>query len=119
MYYNILPETLKTHRDRLGWSQQTLAEKARISRKTVIEKETHDGLVKVRDFIAKGLARALDVEIADLAKPIPEELFSPDIDVFHLLRRSLGERDDYHTFRILEYISYQLAEVLDIAELVD
>ncbi|WP_168157371.1 helix-turn-helix transcriptional regulator [Erythrobacter sp. QSSC1-22B] len=117
MYYDILPETLKTLRDRFGWSQQKLAEEAGIHRKTIISKENGEGKERTRDFVALKIAESLGVEVGDLGKSIPEEAFRLDIDVCCHLRRVLEQGDNFHSIKVLEYITYHLAEALDIAQL--
>lgn len=116
MYYHILPQTLLTLRDRFGWTQQKLAEEAGVERRTIIKKEMSDGPSATRDFVAERLANALGVEPVDLTKPIPEEIFRLDIDVFAHLRRTLAEKDHFYSQKILNYISYHFAEALDIAQ---
>lgn len=117
MYYFILPETLKTHRDRLSLSQAGLAAAASVERRTIIKIEKNNGPKRTRDFVARSLAIALEVQVEDLQKPIPEEVFLLDIDVFSHLRRVLSQRDHYHAMKIFEYVEYHLAEALDIAQI--
>jgi transcriptional regulator with XRE-family HTH domain len=117
MYYDILPETLLTLRDRQGWSQAKLAAEAGVHRKTIIEKEKSGCNTRTRDFLAKRIAQALGVGVHELGKTIPEETFRLDIDVFCQLRRMLSKGDNYHSIRTLKYIAYHLAEALEIAQL--
>lgn len=117
VYYPILPETLISLRSRLGWSQEKLATEAGVERRTIIKKERSVGPAQTRDFIALRIAGALGIDVSDLFRPIPEEVFFLDVDVFSHLKHSLEYADHYHAKKILDYITYHLAEALDAAQL--
>src|SRR5215217_3845043 len=60
-------ERVRWHRDRLGWTLDTLAEKAEVAKGTVLRAEHGED---VRPSSGRRIARALGVEIPDL---IPEK----------------------------------------------
>jgi hypothetical protein len=79
--------------------------------------EKNDGPRLTRDYIADKIARAIGVEASDLAKPIPQEVFHLDVDIFAHLRRTSSERDHYYSMKLLKYTIYHLAEALERADL--
>ena len=79
MKHPIIPETLRTLRERQRLSQAQLADRTRgklsVSLPTIKRIETATGTYMANPRVAKGLAKALRVEIDVLAKePAPDEL---------------------------------------------
>lgn len=117
MFCRIVPDTLRAHRDRLKWSQEQLAEKAGVNRQTVIKKENAGEPVSTNMHTAEKLARAMGLSVQDLCRPVQNEAFFLDIDVFSHLKICLNDGDHFHTGKLLDYITYNLAEALDQAQL--
>jgi transcriptional regulator with XRE-family HTH domain len=64
-------EMVRWHRDRLGWTLDTLAEKAEVAKGTVLRAEHGED---VRPSSGRRIARALDVEISDLIPDKPRRV---------------------------------------------
>jgi transcriptional regulator with XRE-family HTH domain len=67
-------ERVRWHRDRLGWTLDTLAEKAEVAKGTVLRAEHGED---VRPSSGRRIARALGVEISDLIPDKPRRVGEP------------------------------------------
>ena len=64
---NILGRNVYKLRDRMGWNQETLAEKVCVSKNTISDIETGQKFARAKTLV--GLAEALQTEVYELLKP--------------------------------------------------
>ncbi len=112
MFCRIVPDTLRAYRDRLKWSQEQLAEKAGVNRQTIIRKENAKEPENTQVHIVEKLARAMGVSVQDLCRPVQNEAFFLDVDVFSHLKICLNDGDHFHAKKFFDYIIYNLAQSL-------
>ena len=60
-------KNIKIRRDRKGWSQEELAEKAEVSRNTISDIENGDKFARAKTLVL--LAKAFETEVYELLKP--------------------------------------------------
>ena len=63
----VFGHNIKTLRNRRGWSQENLAEKAGVSKNTISDIETGQKFARVKTFVR--LAKAFETEVYELLKP--------------------------------------------------
>jgi transcriptional regulator with XRE-family HTH domain len=99
----IVPEVLKQLRTAKGWSQQDLAERAKIDKQTIFRLE-HGGHAKTRERIIQQLARALKTDPAVLTgKSAPPD--PADGDSRYFLMSKLNFRISTETHNALYLVS--------------
>jgi len=64
---NIFGQNIKTRRESRGWSQEILAEKAKVSKNTISDIETGQKFARAKTLIC--LAKALETAVYELLKP--------------------------------------------------
>lgn len=116
MYYLINPETLRTLRDRKGWTQEKLAIEAGIDRQTILRKE-QQGAARTREFVVDKLASALEVSKNDLTLELPDSKFESHPQIFIDLEDAIGAKDHVLSTQIIDYIIYKLACALYKSEI--
>ena len=85
----IFGKNISTRRERFGWNQETLAEKADVSKNTISDIETGQKFARAKTMVS--LAKALRTEIYELLKPdyiIPDRV----ADIFAKYNEEVREK---------------------------
>ena len=85
----IFGKNINTRRERKGWNQDTLAEKANVSKNTISDIETGQKFARAKTMVS--LAKALGTELYELFKP-DNVLPDKTIDIIAKLSEEVREK---------------------------